>query len=38
MLDHQVDEYGPQICAFGIAGKNFVKHGTTFLHVTVTEL
>lgn len=38
MFDHEVDEDRPEVCTFGVAGQDFVKHGVTPLHVTITKL
>lgn len=38
MFDHEVDEDGPEVCAFRVARQDFVKHGATFLCITITEL
>lgn len=38
MSDHEVDEDGPEVCAFRVARQDFVKHGATFLCITITEL
>lgn len=38
MFDHEVDEDGPEVCAFWVARQDFVKHGATFLCITITEL
>lgn len=38
MFDHEVDEDGPQVGAFRVACQDFVKHGATFLRITITVL
>lgn len=38
MFDHEVNEDGPEVCAFRVACQDFVKHGATFLCIAVTEL
>lgn len=38
MFDHEVDEDRPEIGTFRIACQDFVKHGATFLYITITEL
>lgn len=38
MFDHEVDKDGPEVCTFRVARQDFVKHGATFLCITITEL
>ena len=38
VLDHEVDEDGPQARALGVAAQHLVQHDLAFLHVAVPEL
>lgn len=38
VFDHKIDEDWPEVCTFGVACQDFVKHGTTSLCITIPEL
>lgn len=38
MLHHQVNKDRPQVCAFGVAAQDFLKHGRSSFFVPVLEL